>query len=82
MTVPLDAALRIALGSNLRRGMAGYFGTPEQQRLQARADETAVWAAATPGACNSGRFIGCDDIDLMGWPLIHEILLRDGAMAS
>lgn len=60
--------------------MAGYFGTPEQQRLQTRAEENAVWVAATPGACNSGRFIGCDDVDRLGWERIEEIMRRDGAI--
>ncbi|WP_421865055.1 GNAT family N-acetyltransferase [Parvibaculum sp.] len=60
--------------------MAGYYGTPEQQRLQARAEENAGWVATTPGACNSGRFIGCDDIDLFSWSRIEEIIGRDGAI--
>lgn len=60
--------------------MAGYFGTPEQQQLQARAEENAVWVTKTPGACNSGRFIGCDDVDRLGWERIEEIIRRDGAI--
>lgn len=60
--------------------MAGYFGTSEQQQLQARAEENALWVAKTPGACNSGRFIGCDDVDLLGWKTIEEIIKRDGAI--
>lgn len=60
--------------------MAGYFGTPEQQRLQIRAEENAVWVSATPGACNSGRFIGCDDVDRLGWGRIEDIIRGDGAI--
>lgn len=60
--------------------MAGYFGTAEQRRLQARAEENALWVATTPGACNSGRFIGCDDLDRLGWQSIEEIMRRDGAI--
>jgi len=60
--------------------MAGYYGTPEQARLQARAEENAVWVATTPGACNSGRFIGCDDVARLGWERVEEIIRRDGAI--
>ena len=60
--------------------MVGYYGTPEQQRLQAQAEENAAWVATTIGASNSGRFIGCDDIDLLGWSRIEDIIRRDGAI--
>lgn len=60
--------------------MAGYYGTETQQRLQARVDEEAVWIASTPGACNSGRVLGCDDLDSLGWNAVDEIMRRDGAM--
>lgn len=60
--------------------MAGYFGTDTQKRLQARVDEKAEWIASTPGACNSGRVLGCDDIDLLGWPTVKDIMENDGAM--
>jgi RimJ/RimL family protein N-acetyltransferase len=60
--------------------MTGYFGTPEQQRLQVQAEDNAVWVSSTPGACNSGRFIGCDDVDRLGWAHIEEIIRRDGAI--
>ncbi len=60
--------------------MAGYFGTAEQRRLQARVEKEAAWIRATPGACNSGRVIGCDDIALFGWDRIEQVLQRDGVI--
>lgn len=58
--------------------MSGYFGTEVQQRLQARAEEAAAFIAATPGACQTGRTMGCDDPDRFGWAQIDEFLERDG----
>ena len=58
--------------------MAGYFGTEIQQRLQARADSEADWIAKTPGACQAGRTMGCDDPDRLGWNRIGEFIERDG----
>ncbi|NGO63389.1 GNAT family N-acetyltransferase [Rhizobium daejeonense] len=58
--------------------MAGYFGTETQQRLQARAEENAAFISATPGACQAGRMMSCDDPDLLGWPQIDAFLARDG----
>jgi uncharacterized protein len=46
--------------------MTGYFGTQKQQQLQARAEAGAAFASATPGACQVGRFMGCDDPDRLG----------------
>jgi len=48
----------------LRQGgtvMAGYFGTSTQQRLQAQAEANVDFIKATPGACQTGRMMGCDD---------------------
>jgi hypothetical protein len=58
--------------------MSGYFGTELQKGLQARAEASADWIRETPGACQSGRLIGCDDIERLGWDVIEEILERDG----
>jgi len=57
--------------------MAGYFGTETQQKLQAQAERSADWIMATAGACQSGRFMGCDDPDQLGWDIVDEILERD-----
>lgn len=54
--------------------MAGYFGTPEQQRLQAIAEDGAGFVRATPGACQTARFPGCDDPDRFGWDRIAASL--------
>lgn len=59
-------------------GMAGYFGTEMQQRLQARAEVAAQLIASTPGACQAGRTMGCDDPDKFGWDRIGEIIEQDG----
>ncbi len=58
--------------------MAGYFGTDIQQRLQAQAEESAEFIAHTPGACQAGRTMGCDDPKQFGWDRIGEIVERDG----
>ena len=57
--------------------MAGYFGTELQKHLQAQAEASADWIRTTPGACQSGRFMGCDDPDRLGWDVIDKILERD-----
>lgn len=58
--------------------MSGYFGTEVQQRLQAQAEASVDFIRATPGACQTGRTMGCDDPDRLGWELIDKILNRDG----
>jgi RimJ/RimL family protein N-acetyltransferase len=58
--------------------MSGYFGTQIQQRLQAQAEESAEFINATPGACQTGRMMGCDDPKRLGWERIIEFLERDG----
>jgi RimJ/RimL family protein N-acetyltransferase len=58
--------------------MAGYFGTKIQQRLQAQAEASEGFIAATPGACQAGRTMGCDDPQEFGWERITEIIDRDG----
>ncbi|MBS0250963.1 MAG: GNAT family N-acetyltransferase [Proteobacteria bacterium] len=40
----------------------------------------ATWIASTPGACNSGRSLGCDDLDRFGWESVAQIMQRDGAL--
>ena len=58
--------------------MSGYFGTKEQQRLQAQAEASVDFIKSTPGACQAGRTMGCDDPVLLGWERIEEFLRRDG----
>lgn len=58
--------------------MSGYFGTTMQQRLQAQAEASIDFINATPGACQTGRSMGCDDPDRLGWERIEEFLDRDG----
>lgn len=58
--------------------MSGYFGTSMQQRLQAQAEASVEFIASTPGACQAGRMMGCDDPYKLGWGQIDESLDRDG----
>ncbi len=58
--------------------MSGYFGTTMQQRLQAQAEASVDFINATPGACQTGRTMGCDDPDQLGWERIEGFLDRDG----
>jgi hypothetical protein len=58
--------------------MSGYFGTKMQQRLQAQAEANVDFINATPGACQAGRMMGCDDPEQLGWERIEEFLGRDG----
>lgn len=58
--------------------MPGYFGTQIQQRLQAQAEAAAEFVNATPGACQAGRFMACDDPDRLGWERVDAFLERDG----
>jgi hypothetical protein len=58
--------------------MAGYFGTDTQQRLQALAERSVDAIRTTPGLCQVGRSIGCDDIDRLGTAEIDRIIDRDG----
>jgi hypothetical protein len=58
--------------------MSGYFGTEAQQRLQAQAEASIDFVIATAGACQSGRMVGCDDPDRLGWDQIEAFLDRDG----
>lgn len=57
--------------------MAGYFGTEAQQQLQARAEAAATFVRETPGACQAGRTMGCDQPDLLGWKPIEAFLAQD-----
>ena len=58
--------------------MGWYYGKPEQQRLQQRVDEMAVWCRTVQGAVNAGRMLGVDDIDALGWETIFARLEKDG----
>jgi RimJ/RimL family protein N-acetyltransferase len=60
--------------------MAGYFGTDNQRRLQMLAEKSNRFGAATPGACQAGRMLGCDDPDRLGWEHIDGLLARDGVL--
>lgn len=59
--------------------MVGYFGTEMQRRLQMRAETGTDFITATPGACQVGRMMGCDDPAKLGWGKIDSFLARDGA---
>lgn len=58
--------------------MGGYFGTDAQQRLQAKVEARNEFIRTTPGACESGRIMSCDNMDRLGWDLILEFLESDG----
>jgi hypothetical protein len=58
--------------------MSGYFGNEKQQRLQAAAEASLDFINATPGACQTGRMMGCDDPEQFGWDRIEALLERDG----
>lgn len=58
--------------------MSGYFGTDVQQRLQAQAEASVDFIDSTPGACQTGRTMGCDDLERLGWERIDAVLDRDG----
>ena len=60
--------------------MPGYFGTETQQRLQAQAEASVDYIKATAGACQTGRTMGCDDLDRLGWPQMEAFLARDGIL--
>jgi hypothetical protein len=58
--------------------MGGYFGTETQQRLQAKVEARGEFIRTTPGVCESGRIMSCDNMDRLGWELILEFLESDG----
>lgn len=58
--------------------MSGYFGTQVQRHLQAQAEANTEYISITPGACQAGRTMGCDDPDRLGWERISAFLDRDG----
>lgn len=58
--------------------MTAYYGTEAQQRLQALAEARVDFIRETPGACQTGRMMGCDDPDGFGWNRIEEFLDSDG----
>ncbi|MDW6021635.1 GNAT family N-acetyltransferase [Mesorhizobium sp. BAC0120] len=58
--------------------MSGYFGTEMQRRLQAQAEANVAFSNATPGLCQTGRTMGCDDTDRLGWERIEQFIDRDG----
>lgn len=58
--------------------MSGYFGNEQQRRLQAQAESAIDFIKDTPGACQTGRTMGCDNVDQLGWEGIEAFLERDG----
>lgn len=58
--------------------MPGYYGTERQQQLQALAEASSGFIDATAGACQTGRTMGCDGLDRLGWDRIDDFLKRDG----
>ena len=52
--------------------------TEQQARLRQRSDDNAAWTFQTPGACNIGRMLGCDDPEQLGWETITAMIERDG----
>ena len=58
--------------------MPGYFGTPIQERLQAQAEASTEFIGMTPGACQAGGIMGCDDPNRLGWERINGLIERDG----
>lgn len=71
---PSDSLCFIYTGTS----MSGYFGTEMQQRLQAQAGANVAFINSTLGACQTGRTMGCDEPDRLGWKRIIEFLDRDG----
>ena len=59
--------------------MSGYYGTDTQQRMQRKSDRLTPWVMNTPGACLTGRVMGTDDPDRLGWDIIRDHLAEDGA---
>jgi hypothetical protein len=58
--------------------MSGFIGSDMHQRLQAEAEARTDYIQATPGACQTGRTFGCDDVDRLGWDVIEAVLDKDG----
>lgn len=61
--------------------MSSYFGTEAQQRLQKKSDRLTPWIMRTPGACLTGRVLGTDDPDRLGWDVIQKHLVEDGVFS-
>ena len=61
--------------------MSSYYGTESQQRLQQKSDHLTPWIMRTPGACLTGRVIGADDPDRLGWHVIQRHLAEDGVFS-
>lgn len=61
--------------------MSYYYGTEAQQRLQRKSDRLTPWIMRTPGACLTGRVLGSDDPDRLGWEFIRKHLVEDGAFS-
>ena len=48
--------------------------------LQERVAGLSAWIDATPGICNGGRSLCCDDLEALGWRQVEAILERDGLL--
>lgn len=60
-----------ARGSFQVTGMCSSIGD-ERWRLQASLAAMSDWIAATPGVCNGGRALACDDLDALGWRRVER----------
>ena len=58
--------------------MKCYRGTAHQIVLQEKVDALADWTRSTPGACQTGRLIGTDNPDRLGWETVFGHLEEDG----
>lgn len=57
---------------------AGAFGSPEQMRLQLKSISMRQEIEATPGLSHSGRIVGSDDPEAIGWDYFEAHLKEDG----
>jgi RimJ/RimL family protein N-acetyltransferase len=75
LAMSIKLVMLLALGG---APMTGYFGTESQRRLQAQAEASAALINETPGLCQAGRIMACDEPDRLGWKRIDAFLERDG----
>jgi len=57
---------------------AGTYGTPEQVRHQLKSIDMRAEIDATPGLSHSGRLVGTDDPEAIGWDYLERHLKEDG----
>lgn len=56
----------------------GTYGTPDQVRLQIKSLRMREEIDVTPGLSHTGRLIGSDDPDAVGWNVLEAHLKEDG----